>query len=117
MCLSIHFFPYYPQGDTLENVGKELDSIITTGNYLFLTPDTSSTGAELMLEYRPSPLHQFPPLRSSQPSSLEDQDMVNMQRWNSEQISDFVRKLGFLDGSGIFQRPQGLHCRWRLSGE
>ena len=23
--------------------------------------------------------------------------MVNMQRWNSEQISDFVRKLGFLD--------------------
>ena len=52
-----------------------------------------------MLEYSPSPLHQFPPpsLPSSQPSSLEDQDVVNMQRWNSEQISDFVRKLGFLD--------------------
>ena len=51
-----------------------------------------------MLEYSPSPLHQFPPpsLPSSQPSSLEDQDVVNMQHWNSEQISDFVRKLGFL---------------------
>ena len=88
------------QGDTLENVAKELDCIITTGNYLFLTPDASSSGAELMLEYSPSPLHQFvppPPFLSSQPSSLKDQDVVNMQRWNSEQISDFVRKLGFLD--------------------
>jgi len=87
------------QGNTIENIAKELDCIIATGNYLFLTPDTSSSWGELMLEYSPPRLHQFPPpsLPSSQPSSLEDQDVVNMQRWNSEQISDFVRKLGFLD--------------------
>ena len=91
---------YFPtavlQGDTLENVAKELDSIISTGNYLFLTPDTSSSGAELIIEYNPSTLHQFPPhtlLTPIQPSSSDD----NMQRWNNEQINDFVRKLGFLD--------------------
>ena len=75
-----------------------------------------------MLEYSPSTFHQStpPPLPSSQPSTLENpkavslqvetlqQDsqsrherettqMVNVQHWNSEQISDFVRKLGFLD--------------------
>ena len=109
------------QGDTLENVAKELDCIITTGYYLF---HTTSNVAELMLEYSPSTFHQStppPPLfPSSQPSTLEDPkalplqmqtlqresqsgheremtQMVNVQHWNSEQISDFVRKLGFLD--------------------
>ena len=75
-----------------------------------------------MLEYSPSTFHQStpPPLPSSQLSTLEDPkelplqiqtlqresqsgheremtQMVNVQHWNSEQISDFVRKLGFLD--------------------
>ena len=80
-------------------MAKELDSIISTGNYLFLTPDTSSSGAELIIEYNPSTFHQFPPhtlLTAIQPSS-SDAMMFNTQRWNNEQINDFVRKLGFLD--------------------
>ena len=100
-------------------MAKELDCILTTGYYLF---NTTSIVAELMLEYNPSIFHQStpPPLPSSQPSTLEDpkalplhmqtlqQELqsgherettqtVNVQHWNSEQISDFVRKLGFLD--------------------
>ena len=52
-----------------------------------------------MLEYSPSPSCQFPPhSHLLQSSSLEDSKAVlNLQRWNSEQISDFVCKLGFLD--------------------
>ena len=78
-----------------------------------------------MLEYTPSASHHTcvtSSLQSSQPSSLEDVEtvpphtqtfpdvvlqqesqnrhdtlVVNVQRWNSEQINDFVRKLGFLD--------------------
>ena len=115
--------PILCQGDTLENVAKELDCILTTGYYLF---HTSSSVSELMLEYSPSSFHQSSPppiLLSSQPSSLKDPEalpsqvqafshlqqesqcrqerevtqMVNKQHWNSEQIGDFVRKLGFLD--------------------
>ena len=77
-------------------MAKELDCIIATGNYLFQTPDTSSRGAELILEYSPS--QQFNPTSLSQPSNPEDPELrTSVQRWNSEQISDFVRKLGFLD--------------------
>ena len=84
------------QGDTLENVAKELDCIIATGKYLFQTPDASSRGTELILEYSPS--QQFTPTSLSQPPNLEDPELgINMQHWNSEQIGDFVRKLGFLD--------------------
>jgi len=102
-------------------VAKELDRIITTGYYIFLTSDTSRSRGELQLEYSPSPSQQ-PQLPVSQPSSLEDPEVVppqmrehprilsrlesrndhevevrNVELWNSEQISDFVRKLGFLD--------------------
>ena len=66
-------------------MAKELDCIITTGNYLFQTSDTSGSGTELILEYSPS---------HSQPASQENSEV---QCWNSEQINDFVRKLGFLD--------------------
>ena len=104
-------------------MAKELDCILTTGYYFF---DISNNVAELMLEYTPSTFDQsIPPLllSSSQPSSLKDPEalspqiqtfphlqqesqnrcegkatqVVNVQCWNNEQISDFVRKLGFLD--------------------
>ena len=82
-------------------MAKELDCIIATGNFLFHALNTSSSGVELILEYSPSPSQQFTPLllpALSQPSSQEDSEVaVNVQRWNSEQISDFVLKLGFLD--------------------
>ena len=62
-------------------MAKELDCLITTGYYLFHTPETGSSGAELMLEF----------------SLKGTETTLNMQHWNSEHISDFVRKLGFLD--------------------
>ena len=68
------------------NLATELDCIIAIGNYLFLTPENGSE-AELILEYQ-----FFPP-----PSLKDSEAVVNMQHWNSEQISDFVRNLGFLD--------------------
>ena len=98
---------------------NELDCIIETGHYLF---NTSSGVKELMLEYNPSPSHQSSP-SPSQPSNVKDPkavtchvqtfphlqqesqcehgtevtQVVNVQRWNHEQIGDFVCKLGFLD--------------------
>ena len=98
---------------------KELDCIIETGCYLF---NTSSSVTELMLEYNPSPSHQSSS-SPSQPSNVKDPEavtchvqtfphlqqesqcehrtevtqVVNVQRWNHEQIGDFVCKLGFLD--------------------
>ena len=119
--LAIPLRPSSPplQGDALENVVKELNSIITTGKYLFLSSDTSTSRTELMLEYSPSYSHQSPPpphLPPSQPSSLEDPEVhvfpvisrlnsqngpetlgVNAECWNGEQINDFVHWLGFLD--------------------
>ena len=93
--------PTFCQGDTLENVAKELHCILTTGSFLFHVLNTRSSGVELILEYSPSPSQQFAPLSLptlSQPSSQEYSEVVvNMQCWNSEQISDFVLKLGFLD--------------------
>jgi len=77
-------------------VARELDCIIATGKYLFQPPDASSRGAELILEYSPS--QQFTPTSLSQPPNLEGPELgINMQHWNTEQIGDFVRKLGFLD--------------------
>ena len=75
-----------------------------------------------MLEYNPSPFHQSSP-SPSQPSHVKDPEaipchmqtfphlqhesqcehgtevtqVVNVQRWNHEQIDDFACKLGFLD--------------------
>ena len=126
-CVHCSFSPFslpffVRQGDTLANVAKELHSIIKSGYYLFYN---SSNVTELTLEYTPSASDQSSPsssLPSSQPSSLGDVEAVpplmqtfphvvlqpesqnrhetqgvNLQRWSSEQISDFVRKLGFLD--------------------
>ena len=156
-CFTKLFSPPPPklQGDTLENVAKELDSIIQTGYYIFTLSRDSSGGlfAQIMLEYKPSttPQHPIQPGtlttsgHHSQPhssSSGSDQNpfsfeaegttdnpprtlprlltkmesqsgndlfgtsagtgggltrLSNLERWNTEQIGDFVRKLGFLD--------------------
>ena len=100
---------------------NELVCIIKTGYYLFFTPDTDSCVMELMLMYTPSATHQSPP-PLHQPSSLENLEAVSQQMqlilsqtevqigheakvrqmggvelWRSNQIKDFVLKLGFLD--------------------
>lgn len=69
----------------------ELECIIATGNYLFLAPNSNSNGTVLKLEYSPYS-YQF-----TSHSRNGHEAATNMQCWNSEQISDFVRKLGFLD--------------------
>ena len=103
-------------------MAQDLDCITRTGFYLFhLTEDTGEGEAEIFLEYSPSSSGQQPFSFPSQPSSLEDPEarpitaaqlsearsgsedftgvprVPKAERWNSEQINDFVRKLGFLD--------------------
>ncbi len=104
------------EGDTLQNVAKELDGILQSGYYTFRLSSASTSRAEIMLEYDlhsslPPGLRQ--PAQGSQPPSLDDMGprstfsrmdsrgdeylSTTLERWNSEQINDFVRKLGFLD--------------------
>lgn len=102
------------EGDTLQNVAKELDGILQSGYYTFRL-SSASTGAELFLKYdlhSSLPLGPRPPGQGSQPPSLENMGPRTLPRmdsrgdeypstttelWNNEQINDFVRKLGFLD--------------------
>ena len=94
------------QGDTLQNVAKDLDSIIQTGHYQF---EFSSTEAIVIsLHYchadsaqatplgQPSSLEEGPPQRP-QAGKKEGKEGTGKERWSKEQIDDFVRKLGFLD--------------------
>ena len=115
------------QGDTLENVAKELECIIETGNYticLEVCPGVDLYGeikAQLFLEYTPysitsSSTNIFSSTSSttntttSSPSihvltvshqevavSQENHMHCRMERKTDEQIKDFVRKLGFMD--------------------
>ena len=114
------------QGDTLQNVANELEGILKSGHYIFrLTSDEMSSGAEIMLEYSPHSSPATEPHSQPFQASLEEADTEggpptsqkpshrrtfsrhesrteeiatsNVERWSSEQITDFVRKLGFLD--------------------
>eukprot|EP00731_Ephydatia_muelleri_P026772 Em0018g872a len=92
----------YLQGDTLQNVAKDLDSIIQTGHYQF---EFSSTEAIVIsLHYChtgsaqatvSSSLEEDPP--QSPQAVKKDKESSGKERWSKEQIDDFVRKLGFLD--------------------
>ncbi len=102
------------EGDTLQNVAKELDGILQSGFYtLRLSSTSNGSRAELFLEYD---LHSSLPFRpasyGSQPPSMDDMGprtiarmdsrgddypSSTLEHWSSEQINDFVRKLGFLD--------------------
>ncbi len=82
------------QGDTLENVTHELDCINKTGHYTFhLKEDQGNSHGELFLEYDLSV-----PLSAKEASvSSSEHGSTMCKEKNSEQISDFVRKLGFVD--------------------
>lgn len=86
------------QGDTLENVDKELDCIIETGFYTFqLAGDESGNGkSQMFLEYIPSTT-QLLSGNVQGGSEYQDKDKVQKEHWSMEQIGDFVRKLGFID--------------------
>ena len=102
------------QGDTLQNVANELESIINTGVYIF-TLSSGACGGEavMMLEYVPLAQRVIPTVshvddgnpRSFQHSGSDTECglgngthvVSQKENWNREQINDFVRKLGFLD--------------------
>ena len=108
----------HEQGDTLQNVAMELDKVMDTGYYSFKLPTDGE--AQMTLEYIPSSIQTSNTFEegvdggttvrsrssSSQISKLETQTSdlergmskrSKPEQWNSEQIGDFVRKLGFMD--------------------
>jgi hypothetical protein len=85
---------------------KELKNIIETGIYTFELASRACGGKScILLEYTPS----------SKPVAVESSSVTQMatqmERWGSEQINDFVLKLGFLDaqGEGGYQIKRFLH--------
>ena len=102
------------QGDTLQNVAKELDKILETGYYSFELPIDGE--ARMTLEYTPCGKQTLimddsindratvPESDSTiltqidQPVDVEESVGIEtkQEQWNFEQISDFVRKLGFM---------------------
>ncbi len=94
----------------------ELDKVLETGYYTFKLLPTDEE-VQMILELVPSSIHtsnnfeegvdgRSTTFRShkyaSQTAELEPQTGelergVNNKQWNSEQIGDFVRKLGFMD--------------------
>ena len=103
------------QGDTLQNVAHQLDKILETGYYSFTLSIDGE--AQIGLVYTPSAnqttsmeesTEDGPPTggrtfvsQSSRveqkPGDLEGGKGPKQEQWNSEQIGDFVRKLGFMD--------------------
>ena len=101
------------QGDTLENVSTELDCIMKSGHFkLIIKPKKISetiaeNNSEVLLHYEPTIESYLQKLRlqrlsvchdnASSTSHIERQFSSVSEIWNSEQIDDFVRKLGFLE--------------------
>ena len=95
---------FFMQGDTFENVEKELDSVIETGRYTFYQEEIDELGrnkAQLYLEFEPASI-QFPAestVQSLGPKLQVGFGSSRKELWNQDQIADFVRKLGFVDKS------------------
>jgi len=90
------------QGDTLQNVASDLESIFQTGHYNFIIPENIAEPGRVELTYKPSSKRAV--LVSSDLSSEEQasivpnlDDDVKEETWDSEQTGNFARKLGFLD--------------------
>ncbi len=109
----------HEQGDTLQNVAEELDKVLETGCYSFKLPTNGE--AQMILEYVPSSIQTSNTfeegvdsgttytvrsctssfLTKQEPRLGDSEGEVSKRsikpQWNSEQIGDFVRKLGFMD--------------------
>ena len=98
------------QGDTLQSIAQQLDEILETGFYSFklsvdgevqlcleYTPSTNQTSSVDLKEgsYDETPNGQT--LLSAKPNCSDTGMVSEQEKWNSEQIGDFVRKLGFMD--------------------
>ena len=90
------------QGDTLQNVASDLESIFETGHYSFIIPENITEPGRVELTYKPSTKRAV--LEKTDLSSEERastvpnlDDDVKEETWDSEQTGNFARKLGFLD--------------------
>lgn len=81
------------QGDTLQGVASELRCVLESGFYRFhFSSSIDYVSGTVQLLYIP---HTYQNLEEVTMPSLS-----GMVVWTDEQISDFVRKLGFLDAEG-----------------
>ena len=97
------------QGETLENIKDDLVCIISTGYFTFeFGFEESGKENQLLLLYEPN-LAQLSPPREG----FQTQRAHTLRRkgvWNSDQIGDFVRKLGFINKEkGVDQVKDFLH--------
>ena len=103
--------------DTLENVSHDLKCIFKTGYYHFVsTTSDGRNSIQLRLDYQVESATKRQPRvvqqdstsaglvldhkveDPSQPDKMETLQTV-LERWGSEQITDFVRKLGFVESN------------------
>jgi len=90
------------QGDTLQNVASDLESIFQTGHYSFNIPENMAEPGRVELTYIPSSKQAVlvsTELRIGEQTSIVPNldDDVKEEIWDSEQTGNFARKLGFLD--------------------
>lgn len=82
------------QGNTLRNVVEDLHCIVKTGCYTFCL---GSGPPQVSLEYQPSSVQMVSSPVEREPQSLQKDPVCNVctETWNSEQIEDFIRNIGF----------------------
>ena len=81
-------------------MAEDLQSILSSGLYLFIIPDSVDSPVQMQLQYRPSTssLHLQQAVGQSQEiGSTERADQHVHETWDGKQIANFARKLGFLD--------------------
>ena len=92
---------FFPQGNTFENVAKDLEYIVNTGCFKFEFGEREADNREgrLLLEYKsPIPtLQQITTISQLEGSEKESEVIFQVKSMNIEQVKDFVRKLGFMD--------------------
>ena len=110
---TLHIYDSIVQGDTIENVAKELHNILRTGVFKFQLSDDSFSIC-LSYKYHAMPFQRknFITDESGLEGSVSDITNVTKQKeqhqslnvvgdverkWTGEQIADFVIKMGFLD--------------------
>ena len=82
------------QGDTLQGVSSELRCVLETGFYRFhFSSSVDYVSGTVQLLYTPH-------IYQNVEEVLDTPSVSGMVQWSGEQISDFVRKLGFLDAEG-----------------
>ena len=82
------------QGDTLQGVASELRCVSETGFYRFhFSSSIDYVSGSIQLVYTPH-------IYQNVGEVMDTPSLSGMVVWNDEQISDFVRKLGFLDAEG-----------------